>query len=245
MVLRWVHVAWKVDPIRVTGFGLAVVCKEGHLLAYGMGWPPTWCSTAAAAEAWALQVALTQCPFPPQLRTDCMALLTTARYGTTKATHHSKPLARVWRLIADTIDLDISALLLGNKLAWVPAHQTLKAVGEVKLSNGCRLSIVDWRANRLVDKLAKVAAEELQRPRSTLQLLASAEAASAHAACLLGIVTFAANNCIEETCNADGTIARKVLRDSADRPRAKRARSAPPASRLMMLDGCESGPLPK
>ncbi len=157
-----------------------------------------------------------------------MALLTTAKFGTASATHHSKPLARVWKLIAETLDVDISVLLQGDKLAWVPAHKSLTAVGEVKLSNGCRLTSVDWRANRLVDKLAKTAANELQCPKSTAELLVSAEAASAHAACLLGMVTFAANNHVEELVNEDGTTTRKVLRDSQDKPKKMRTSSAPP-----------------
>ena len=216
------------EPLRFTGFGIAVVSDTGDLLAYGLGWPPSWCDTAAAAEAWALQVVLTLCPFPPQTRTDCMALLTTAKFGTASATHHSKPLARVWKLIAETLDVDISALLQGDKLAWMPAHKSLTAVGEVKLSNGCRLTNVDWRANRLVDKLAKMAASELQCPKSTAELLASAEAASAHAACLLGMVTFAANNCVEVVINEDGTTSSKVVRDSQDKPKFERTSSAPP-----------------
>jgi hypothetical protein len=40
-------------PLRVTGFGIAVVTPGGSLFGYGLGWPPSWCSTAAAAEAWA------------------------------------------------------------------------------------------------------------------------------------------------------------------------------------------------
>jgi hypothetical protein len=76
------HGKWK--PLRVTGFGIAVVSQEGDLLAYGLGWPPTWCAIAAAAEVWALQVVLENCPFPPQMRTDCMAILTTARGGSAR-----------------------------------------------------------------------------------------------------------------------------------------------------------------
>ena len=47
---------WK--PLRATGFGIALVTVEGDLLAYGLGWPPSWCATAAAAEVWALQIVL-------------------------------------------------------------------------------------------------------------------------------------------------------------------------------------------
>ena len=38
-------------PYRSTGFGIAVVTLEGDLIGNGEGTPPSWCSTAAAAEA--------------------------------------------------------------------------------------------------------------------------------------------------------------------------------------------------
>ena len=44
---------WK--ALRCAGFGIAVVSTQGDLLAHGLGWPPSWCGTAAAAEAWTLQ----------------------------------------------------------------------------------------------------------------------------------------------------------------------------------------------
>ena len=121
----------------------------------------------------------------------------------------------------------MATLLEADELAWVQTHKSLSAVGEVTLSNGNRLSMVDWRANRLVDKLAKIAAEYLQAPRATLRLLASGEAASAHAACLLGIVMHAANNHRVVTLNDDGSTTTKVVRDSSDKPKSKRALSAP------------------
>jgi len=40
---------WK--PLRITGFGIAVVSAEGSLIGHGLGWPPNWVATAAAAEA--------------------------------------------------------------------------------------------------------------------------------------------------------------------------------------------------
>ena len=156
-----------------------------------------------------------------------MAILTTARNGTARATHHSSPLARVWKRIAEILGVDIATLLLDDKLAWVPAHKSLSAVGEVKLSKGCRLSVVDWRANRLVDKLAKLAAEYLQAPRATLRLLASSEAAAAHASCLLGIVTHAANNHRVDMPNDDGSTTTRMVRDSSGKPKSKRALSTP------------------
>ena len=217
-------------PLRVTGYGIAVVAADGSLLGYGLGWPPSWCTTAAAAEAWALSIVLTQVPFPPQLRTDCLALLHTARAGTRRATHHSRPLARIWKMIAETIGTDIASLMHNDLLVWLPAHKSLNAVGEVKGSNGKRLSIVDWRANRLVDKLAKAAAVAQQASKHIRELLPSADAAVAHAACLLGIVTHAANNCEITTTDDAGKVTASVARDSSDKPKAKRAGSAPAPS---------------
>ena len=49
------------------------------LAAYKWGVPPNWCNTEAAAEAWALHVALLDSVTPPQLRTDCQRVLATAR----------------------------------------------------------------------------------------------------------------------------------------------------------------------
>ena len=214
-------------PLRVTGYGIAVVATDGSLLGYGLGWPPSWCATAAAAEAWALSIVLTQVPFPPQLRTDCMSLLHTAREGTRRATHHSRPLARIWKIIAEAVGNDIASLMHSDLLVWFPAHKSLSAVGELKGSNGKRLTIVDWRANRLVDKLAKAAADAQQASKHIRELLPSADAAVAHAACLLGTVTHAANNCEITATDDAGRVTTTVARDSSDKPKAKRAGSAP------------------
>ena len=66
---------------RTAGFGIAVVGADGDVSAYGLGWPPSWCATAASAEAWALQVVLENCPFSLDIRTDCQALITAAVAG--------------------------------------------------------------------------------------------------------------------------------------------------------------------
>ncbi len=218
-------------PFRVTGYGIAVVTTDGTLIGYGFGWPPSWCTTAAAAEAWALSTVLTQVPFPPQMRTDCLSLLHTAREGTSKATHHSKPLARVWKIIAEATGADVASIMQSELLVWFPAHKSLNAVGELKGSNGRRLTIVDWRANRLVDKLAKIAATAQRTSKHIRELLPSADAAVAHAACLLGAVTHAANNHEVTAIDGDGETTTTVCRDSTDKPKAKRTNSAPAADR--------------
>ena len=78
------------------------------------------------------------------------------------------------------------------------------------------------------------AAKCLAAPNSVSQFLRSADAAAAHAACLLGIVTHAANN-FRSPSNIDGGgNTTTVSRDSVDRPRGvsscaqTRAGSCPP-----------------
>jgi len=221
---------------RATGFGLAVVALDGGLVAFGRGCPPGWCTTAAAAEAWALATALTLSPFPPQLRTDCQALLTTAEEGAHKALGANRPLARAWAVIAAALDGDLANLTREKKLVWLPAHQTTAAIGERLLSNGRLFSAIDWRANRLVDALAKKAAAERQAPAAITRLLGSAKAAVRHAAALLGEVTHAANNHRTNVTGPDGSVHVKVVRDAMPKPargdgatREQRRMPPPPA----------------
>ena len=211
---------WK--DLRATGFGIVIATVEGRLLGYGLGWPPSWCNTAAAAEAWALQTVISLCPFPPQMRTDCQTLLTMAAAGTQQATMANRPLARVWQCIAETMGTDIKGLTDSGLLVWVPAHLNRNAVGESKLSDGRRLSCVDWRANRLVDKLAKTAARATSDAKAVVELAASLEAATNHAAALLGIVTHAANNHMVTFVDEDGQSKQQIQRDSVDKPKDKR-----------------------
>jgi len=228
---------WK--PYRSTGFGLVVTGADGQLLAYGRGQPPHWCRTAAAAEAWALCSVVTQAPFVPSVRTDCLSLITTAAAGIHKATEPRRLLARIWVLIGIALDGDIQQLGDSSTLVWVPAHTSPSSIGEVKRSDGARLTHVDWRANRLADGLAKQAAAIAQPPPVVLRLLASAFAAVRHAAKSLARVTHAANNHTITVTAEDGTVTSKVVRDSVDKPRAKKE---PPVAGTISLP---SQPPPK
>ena len=179
---------------------------------------------------------LVHCPFTPPIRTDCQALLTTAIAGTSCATHHDRPLARVWNMIAHATDGEVDVLVSSGNLVWMPAHKSHHAVGSALLSNGTVLSTTDWRANRLVDCLAKAAAKSLAAPREVSAFLRSADAAAAHAACLLGIVTHAANNFRAPMDTDGGGDVIRIIRDSVDRPRGTqpsehaRADSCPPGA---------------
>jgi hypothetical protein len=228
---------------RAVGFGVVVVSMDGSLMGFGKGCPPTWCTTAAAAEAWALATTLSLTPFPPAMRTDCQALLATAQEGYQKAVGANKPLARVWSQIAAAVDEDLGSLVRDERLVWLPAHQTVAAIGSRRLSNGRVFSGIDWRANRLVDALAKQAAGDRQAPPAVTRLLASGKAAVRHAAALLGEVTYTANNFQRVEAQPDGTTITRSVRDAQPRdPRLTQrtpARGAAPPAPPAQLCGDE------
>ena len=230
-------------PLRATGFGVAVVSKRGQLLGFGRGTPPHWCSTAAAAEAWALQEVLAMLPFPPHMRTDCQALLATLESGTGASGAANKPLARIWKYIANILGGCFRPMVEDDKLVWMPAHTSTGAVGEAKLSNGTRLSMLDWRANRLVDALAKMSALEAQYLPEAVELLRSAEVAVTHAAKLLGRTTHAANSHSIVVENADGMQVTKITRDAMQIVHKPKRRLSP--DKLASLPKCsKSAPSP-
>jgi hypothetical protein len=220
---------WK--PYRTTGFGVVVTTADGDLVGYGHGVPPHWCGTAAAAEAWALYSVIAQSPFLPAMRTDCLTLIATAALGVQKATEPRRQLARVWQLIATALEGQLEQLADHRMLVWLPAHMSHRSVGEAKRSDGHRLSHIDWRANRLADALAKLAAAANQPSKAVLSLLFSAAAAVKHSAMLLGRTTHAANHHPVHELNGDGETVIRLKRDSVDAPRPVPAdRKAPKAA---------------
>jgi len=112
------------------------------------------------------------------------------------------------------MDGNISKLVEEGLLVWMPAHQSSAAVGVKVLSDGRKLSWIDWKANRLVDALAKQAAAQRQAPAAILRILKSAQPAVRHSAALLGRVTHAANHCQIEVVLADGRRVPQICRDA-------------------------------
>jgi hypothetical protein len=110
----------------------------------------------------------------------------------------------------------------------MPAHQSLSAIGERQLSNNKLLTVIDWRANRLVDALAKMAAARMRAPQGLRALLESGSLAAKHAAALLGVVTHAANNHKVPHMRPDGTLVTKTLRDAQQPERKCRKRRESP-----------------
>jgi hypothetical protein len=161
-------------------------------------------------------------PMAPKMRTDCLALLKMARQGTEEAVRPNRPLARIWRDIGFILDGDTTVLDRLSLLVWQPAHQTVQAIGQRTGSDGRKITTVDWRANRLVDALAKQGAEIVRASREIRNLVESGKAASLHAACNLGRVTFAANNHKVEKLDDKGQAVTVVSRDAEPAPRRKR-----------------------
>jgi len=222
----------KYEVLRATGFGVAVVAPNGDLLGTGRGVPPQWCYTAAAAEAWALLEVLRQSATPPKMRTDCLSLRGVARAGTAVATAACRPLARIWMQISHILDGDLGAIERSNLLVWQPAHQSELLIGQKRGTDGKKTTAADWRANRLVDVLAKSAAEMVRANKPTRNLLQSARVACLHAACTLGSVTFAANNHKVEEVDEKGNTRTLTKRDSMDAPprqQCARSRKQPAA----------------
>lgn len=169
---------------------------------------------------------MTQAPFVPSIRIDCPSLIIIAATGIHKVTEPKKLLARIWVLISIARDGDIQQLGDSSTLVWVPAHTSPSSIGEVKRPDGARLTHVDWRANRLVDGLAKQAAAMSQPPPAVLCMLTSAFEAVRHAAKSLASVTHAASNHTVTVIAEDGIVTSKVVRDSVDKARAKQKPTA-------------------
>ena len=119
---------------------------------------------------------------------------------------------------AQTFGEDVATLAFKDKLVWLPAHKSSSAIGEAKLSNGVRLSSVDWRANRLVDMLARVAAGHVGCEREVLGLLESAETVPRclhHAVLMLLLMLH--HQVV--TIGDGGKTITQVVRDFVDKPR--------------------------
>ena len=78
--------------------------------------------------------------------------------------------------------------------------------------------MVDWRANRLVDALAKTGAAITAPSDGTTELVKSAEALVKHRLAQLAQATYRANHHTVTSLSADGDWTTKVLRDSTSRP---------------------------
>ena len=96
-----------------------------------------------------------------------------------------------------------------------------------------RLTVIDWRANRLVDKLAKDAASFHALTPQATALINTVAKLTQHSFAQLAQVTHAANHHTVVRVSEDGIATTHVIRDPMPRPRfsriAKKRMRAPPA----------------
>ena len=123
-----------------------------------------------------------------------MSIITSASAGTATVTAHNKVLARVWNSISTSADGNVAALVEQGLWQWIPAHLSISAVGQATAHSNKRLSMVDWRANRLVDALAKTGAASVAPAPETIDLVTSAETLVRHRLAQLAQATHRANN---------------------------------------------------
>ena len=141
-----------------------------------------------------------------------------ARISVAKEWEDNKMLARIWNAITATVGDDVSGMVESGLWQWVPAHLSIEAVGQATAHNRNRLTIIDWRANRLVDALAKNCAATVAHEASTNELVASAETLVRHRLAQLAQATYRANNHDVTVLDAEGNWVTKTLRDSVSRP---------------------------
>ncbi|CAK0853437.1 unnamed protein product [Prorocentrum cordatum] len=108
--------------LRRTGCGIAVVSDRGDFVAFGSAVPPPWIRTAAAAELWAVSLALTIALVSPRIRTNCQSILASAAAGTAQAAKPTRMLAQLWSRVATLLDGDVSELIASGRLTWMPSH---------------------------------------------------------------------------------------------------------------------------
>ncbi len=182
------------NAIKRLGYAIVLVSKCGSVLAFGNGRPPGWIIDSAGAECWAYFCVIGMSLFVPHVVADCLGILSMLTLGKTAATLATRPLARVWGLIFHTLDMEVASSLVNNDIVWMPAHGPAQSIGKKLKSNGHPVSAIDWRANRLVDFLARLAACTDQVPHAASKLYKQAHQAAEYFAASLGAVAFAANH---------------------------------------------------
>ena len=243
----------KLDFSRRCGFGIVVVAADGQLLGYGSGVPPAWIHDAAGAELWAFYVVIREAPGMPRTFTDCQGILDGLAATPARLVDQHSKLARTWAMILQAVE--DSADKVKEQVTWVPAHVTASRMMALppNTSAGTPMTWRQWRANRLVDMVAKAAAEQTRLPPEANELMRKADALNTHAAAVLGAVTYAANNLERVTELPGGGQLTIIFRDSCgERPRKPRTwkRAAPKQEANQQckaatpsLTLCQAGPI--
>ena len=79
----------------------------------------------------------------PYVVTDCLGLVKTAAKGAAAACTSKTHLARIWNHIAHLLDGYIEQMAASKSLFWMPAHQTVVAIGTRTKSNGSLVASIE------------------------------------------------------------------------------------------------------
>jgi hypothetical protein len=199
---------------KTAGCAVVIVSYDGALVGIVEARLPSRVGTASEAEARAFLLALTICPFTPIVITDCLSLLATAQGGLARATASRCTMAGVWTLIGAALDGDLAASVEQGKLLWMPSHLAHATAAAARKSDGSPVSVLDWRANRLADAVAKSAAGAPASTLNAVRCLKSAGDALLEEAAVLGAVTRAANTHRTQIVTASGNCVTVIKRDS-------------------------------
>ena len=170
------------------GFGILALGADDQILAAVYGTPPVWITTVPGAEAWALYAALRHSITAGGVVTDCMGVEIAAQRALSGVVSSRSPLARVWAALRCILDDT------GIPVTWMPAYLSLAASASRVRSDGGLVTPRDWRANRLVDALAKQGARLHQVPHAAVRRMHAGAASVLHFGARLGAITRAANN---------------------------------------------------
>ena len=110
--------------------------------------------------------------------------------------------------------MSMSFELAASRTTWMPAHGGVHTIGVARDSRGKPITAVMWRANRLVDFLAKSAAAGQRLPPQITRDLISMRLLARYSLAKLGAVTREANHHAMIVDNGDGTVKTRIKRDS-------------------------------
>jgi anti-sigma28 factor (negative regulator of flagellin synthesis) len=177
----------------------------------------------------------------PFIVTDCKGILDGLQDTPQALTQLDKALARTWDLIRHTLDDDFSVMRC--RIRRMPSHTSFSGICNAVDSTGRPITILMWRANRLVDGLAKIAAGRHRLPEWAFQMLGAAAQLVKHAAAQLGVVTHRANNHKVTHLIDGGATVTRVCRDSnAEKQQPRLFKVRPPASSVST--SASGGPAP-
>ena len=127
----------------------------------------------------------------PNVVTDCLGILETMKRGAAAATD-AKAFARLWRLVAGCLDGAFDTA--SHSLVWMPSHGSRASHGAAQKSNHTPVSELDWRANRLVDQVAKAAAGG-SRVTAVCKQVDAAASGFRFLAARVGVATYRSKHC--------------------------------------------------